>query len=426
MKILAVIKPFRGITYNRKLIKDPGSTITPPYDVIDPEEQERLHRENPYNIIRLEYGKTYPEDNEAENRYTRAAATLQQWQQNKILLLEQEQKFYFHEHSFQWRGKTMARFGLMAALKLESYASGLVLPHELTMAGPKADRYQLFQNTRANFSPIFMLFPDSEQKMEAYREIITAREPAFEASDSSGHYHRLWPVHDPELIANLTAYLAERPVLIADGHHRYETAYHYSCKTDLDRLPGAGFVLSTLVGTGDPGLLMLPAHRILHELDKRQDKKLQQIIGDHFFFLDRGRPRELDRETFIAELDQLAPKSGATGCITHTRAGLLIPKRKPETTDLPVTILHENLFDPVMATGNNKTQAKIDYTHEASQAFDAVLDGTADMAFLIGPMPVDKILERARKGLLMPQKSTYFYPKLPGGLVIYHMELSGI
>lgn len=423
---MAIIKPFRGITYNCKLIKDTGSIITPPYDVIDFEEQERLHRENPYNVIRLEYGKTYPEDSETENRYTRAAESLRQWLDDKILLPEQERAIYFHEHSFQWQGQTMTRFGLMAALKLEPYDSGLVLPHELTMAGPKADRYQLFKLTRANFSPIFALFSDPDQKMESYREIVRGRAPALETSDSLGQSHRLWPVQDRNLVAGLSAYLAERPVLIADGHHRYETALHYSRNTSLNRLPGAGYVLSTLVGTADPGLLMLPAHRILYNLENRQAKLLGQTIADNFSFLDRGRPRELDREALINEIEQLGPENGGIGYLTPARAGILLPGRSPEPTDLPVTILHERLLNLVLNTDGSSSEARIEYTHEATQVFDAVLEGTAAAAFLVGTMPVDKILERARRGLIMPQKSTYFYPKLPGGLVLYHMELGGV
>jgi len=422
---LAIIKPFRGITYNSKLIKAPGSIITPPYDVINSEEQERLYRKHPYNVIRLEYGKTYPEDSDTENRYTRAERTFRQWLVNKILMPEQKRSFYFHEQAFQWHGETRTRFGFMAALKLEPYASGQVLPHELTMAGPKADRYQLLKYTRANFSPIFTIFPDAEQKMESYREIVRALPPAFVITDTLGQNHRLWAVQDRDILAGLTAYLAERPVLIADGHHRYETALHYSQKTNLNRLPGAGYILATLVGSTDPGLLMLPAHRILFNLDHDQRRQLEQTIAENFHFLDRGRPRELDREAFIAEIEQLAPESGTFGYITPTRAGLLLPGRSPEITDLPVTILHKGLLNPAMNSDGSNSQARIEYTHEISQAIETVLDQKADAAFLLGSMPVEKILKRARSGLIMPQKSTYFYPKLPGGLVIYHMRDSG-
>lgn len=421
---MAVIKPFRGISYNRRLVKDPGTIITPPYDVIGPEQQEELYRKNPCNVIRLEYGKTYPQDSSTENRYTRAAATLRQWLDQGILQPDQARSYYFHEQSFQWQGQTLNRFGFFAALKLEPYSSGLVLPHELTMAGPKEDRYQLLKHTRANFSPIFVLFPDPERRLETYREIILSSPPAFEATDSLGQSHRLWAVSDPELTAGITAYLAERPVLIADGHHRYETAFHYGRKTNLNRLPGAGYVLSALIGTDDPGLLMLPAHRLVFNLGKSQHDQIERLINQEFQFLDRGQTGELDRKAFLTELDRLARESFALGYITPTRAGILVPTRTPGDTDLPITILHERLLNQALA--GYSSSRHLGYTHDNSEAIDTVRDGKAEAAFLIGSLPVGGILERARRGLLMPQKSTYFYPKLPGGLILYHMELGRV
>jgi len=423
---LAVIKPFKGITYNRELVADPGSLITPPYDVIDPDEQEKLHRHNPYNVIRLEYGKTDPQDTETENRYTRAKAVLRQWLESGVLRPERDHNLYVHEQSFQWQGTTLSRFGIMAALKLEPYSSGLVLPHEQTMAGPKEDRFQLLKHTGANFSPIFGLFPDPEPFMDSFREQVVSQPPAFETTDSSGQNHRLWLVNDRKLIAGFTACLAGRPVLIADGHHRYETALHYSRKSNLNRLPGAGYVLVTLVGASDSGLLMLPAHRLVSGLAKEQYKLIERLIEENYNFLDRGRPQELNRAAFREELDRLGPESGALGYIAPSGAALLVPRRKPAAGDLPVTVLHERLLDPALAAGANRNLNRLNYTHDASRALESVMRGEAEKAFIIGSMPVDKILERASRGMLMPQKSTYFYPKLPGGLVIYHTALGGV
>lgn len=430
---MAVIKPFKGISYNQAEIKDLGSIITPPYDVISPEEQQQLYTKNPYNIIRLEYGKSSAEDNALDNRYTRAAETFQQWLNKKILRPDRARNYYFHEQTFQRQGQTMTRTGIMAALKLEPYSSGLVLPHELTMAGPKEDRFKLLEHSGANFSPIFILFPDPEQQVKTYRKQILNRRPAFEARDSSGQAHRIWPLDDPNLQAGLTAFMAARPVLIADGHHRYETALRYSQKTNLNRLPGAGYILATLVGSGDPGLLLLPAHRLVYGLQRKESELINRRIEREFNYLDRGRPENLDREAFIKELDRLGSESGGFGYITAFRAGLLVPKRKPGRVDLPVTILHDRLLKPPLdlekpgfRPPNGDNPDLLGFTADFSQALGAVLDKKAEAAFIIGFMSVSKVLERARNGRLMPRKSTYFYPKLPGGLILYHMKTGGV
>lgn len=434
---MTVIKPFRGITYNRELIKDLGQVITPPYDVIGPGKQEQLYCKNPYNVIRLEYGKTYPQDTRTDNRYSRAAETLNSWLEQGVLRPDPGKNYYFHEHSFHWQDQTLTRFGFMAALKLEPYGSGAILPHEQTMSGPKEDRLRLLERTRANFSPIFTFFSDPERRMDSYREMIKIRPPAIAASNGTGQSHRIWPVNNRELIADLTAYLAERSVLIADGHHRYETALQYSREVNLNLLPGAGYVLATLVGASDSGLLMLPAHRLVYNLENEQVDFMERMIKENFSFLERGRLEDLDQETFLAELNRLAPESGAIGYVTSAGAGLLLPARKLENTDLPVTVLHERLLDPVLAAGNREQEetsldleedhpAGLDFTPDYTKVFEDVAGGKAQAAFLIGFMPVDKVLERARSGMLMPQKSTYFYPKLPGGLVIYHAEKSDV
>lgn len=426
---MAVIKPFKGINYNRALIKDLGSIITPPYDVISPEDQERLHTQNPYNFIRLEFGKTCADDSPVMNRYTRAAETFRQWRNKNILRSDRARNYYFHEQLFQWQGQTMTRLGIMAALKLEPYSSGLVLPHELTMAGPKEDRLKLLEHCRANFSPILVLFPDPEQRLQTYREDVLNRRPDFEARDGSGQGHRIWLLDDRKLQAGLTAFMAGRPVLIADGHHRYETALQYSQKTNLNRLPGAGYILATLVETSDPGLLLLPTHRLLHGMPGEKSALVGRRIEKEFNYLDRGRPENLDREAFLKELNRLGSESGGFGYITASGAGLLVPKRKPGQVDLPVTILHDRLLGPPLVPGkpgsqppNGDNPDPLAFTADFSQALEAVLDKKVEAAFIIGFMPVARVLDRARNEMLMPRKSTYYYPKLPGGLIIYHME----
>lgn len=428
------IMPFKGIRYNMALISAPGSVITPPYDVISPEDQDMLYNQNPYNVIRLEYGKSFSEDSSEDNRYSRTTKAFNDWLDQGILQVDKDSFYYCHEQTFKWRGEIFQRFGILAALKLEPYCSGLVLPHEKTMAGPKEDRFKLLKQTGANFSPIMAIFPDQEYLMATCREQVCFKEPVVDAYDYSGHRHRLWPVDDRDLTVKLTACLKDRPALIADGHHRYETALHYSKTVNLDRLPGAGYILTTLIAAEDPGLLMLPTHRLVSTQNAAQKTRLEALIEKEFTFINRGLPEELKTQTFNQELEPLAAKNRAIGFITEGRAGFLIPQRKIASTDLPLTILHERLLEPALAVenkndehpqaGSSQQKIQLTFTPDIAEALTAVLERKADKAFIIAPMPVAKVLERARMNLIMPRKSTYFYPKLPVGLVLYHCELS--
>lgn len=221
---MAVIRPFKALRYNLGLIGDLGKVITPPYDVIDADEQERLHQKSHYNIVRLEYGKTYPGDNYSDNRYTRAADTLQKWLEKKILIPDRLSAYYIYEQSYTYKQKKYRRRGIMAALKLEPYGEKVILPHELTMSGPKKDRLELLRRIQANVSPIFTLFPDPEDRMEELIAEAIKTGPICEAVEESGQSHRLWAFSDPNGQDIPGACLAGQPLLIADGHHRYETA----------------------------------------------------------------------------------------------------------------------------------------------------------------------------------------------------------
>ena len=430
------IMPFRGIRYNLDLISDPGSVITPPYDIINSKDQGLLYDQNPYNIIRLEYGKSLSSDSSENNRYTRAARDFNDWLTEGILQVDENRSYYCHEQTFKWQGQSFQRFGLIASLKVTPYSSGLVLPHEKTMTGPKEDRFQLLRHTGANFSPVMALFLDQNQLMVTCREKVAAKRPLLDANDYSGHRHRLWLVDDLDLTVRLTTCLKDCPVLIADGHHRYETALQYSQKANLNQLPGASYILTTLIAADDPGLLMLPTHRLVSLQDDDQKMKLDELIEKEFTFINRDVPGELETETFNQELETLALKKGAIGFIAAGKAGFLVPRRDIASTDLPLTMLHELLLEPILKTekktgpnieaGTPQKPLQLTFTPHIKQAITAVLEGKADYGFIVAPTPVAKILERAGKNLIMPRKSTYFYPKLPAGLIIYHAKLSHV
>jgi uncharacterized protein (DUF1015 family) len=426
---MAAIKPFKAIRYNPSLISDPGAVVTPPYDVISTDEQDSLHQKSPYNIIRLEYGKTYPADSDINNRYTRASDTLKQWLDADVLKADDEPLYYLYEQSYTYESVNYKRRGIVAALGLEPYQSKVILPHELTMTGPKKDRLQLLSSSRTNISPIFTLFPDPEKRMADFFARADTDKPFFEAIEDSGQTHRLWAISDSALQADLTAYMADQPLLIADGHHRYETALkYYQDIQDRKAIipPGAANILTVMVSIHDPGLLMLPTHRLLSGLSSEDINALHQVIYDQFTTIDFGDPRQLDRQEYWQQLVQQSRTKNGFGFITKENASLLFPNDFANVDALPVSLLHDRILQPVLSTeaGTEAIKNTLSFLHDFSSSLDSILSGNADATFILDTIPIDAVFDRASRGIIMPQKSTYFYPKLPSGIVLHHMELS--
>jgi len=422
---MAEIQPFKGIRYNLKLIEDPEAVIAQPYDIISTKDQERLHQKNPYNIIRLEYGKTFPANGDSQNRYTRAKETFDHWLQEGILLTDDRPGFYFYEQEFTFQQQKYRRRSLLSALKLEPYSSGNILPHEATMAAPKEDRFKLLQATKANFSPIFALAPDPDCRMAGFFNRAMEEKPLFEAGSGSFLVQRLWSATDPGLIEKIKTYLKMQSLLIADGHHRYETALDYYKRHENEQEPGAGYILAALVSIHDPGLLMLPTHRLLTGLGKRDKETLEEMITANFKISSEIKPANLDRQAFKEEVNRVSLEENGFGYITPQKACLLVPKtgfKNKEEAAPAVSLLHERLLNPLLA--NNQAEAppakEINFLHDFDSALTSVVDGSADAAFILGDFPVARVFEQTGRGRLLPQKSTYFYPKIPGGLVIYH------
>ena len=429
---MAEIRPFKGIRYNQEMLGNPAAVMARPYDVISPEEQELLYIKNPYNIVRLEYGKTYPGDHQTENRYSRASKTIKQWLNEGILQCDESENFYFYEQTFIYNEQEYKRRGIIVALKIEPYSAKAVLPHEKTMAAPKKDRLELLSHSRANFSPVFTLIPDPQQRIDCFFERVAEEKPLLETTEESGQKHRLWAANDPALINDLQGYLADQPLLIADGHHRYETALTYLQSVDPSQLPGARYILTTLVSVYDPGLLMLPTHRLLNKLNDHQNNIIEQKINEHFEVLDRGSPEHFESRAYLAELDKVSREKSGFGYIAEDKICLLIPKaadKSGETASgmaLPVKLLHEQILNHLAAADKNQNSDinLLGFSHDFAGSLDSVKSGSADAAFILGTIPVARVLDEARQGAVLPQKSTYFYPKLPSGLVIYHMDLS--
>ncbi len=423
---MALIQPFKGLRYNHSKIDNLGEVITPPYDVISPADQEHLHQKNPYNIIRLEYGKRLPSDNEKENRYSRAESFLNQWLADKLLEADQEPCYYLYEQNFTHSSKKYCRRGIIAALRVEEYSNKFILPHELTMSVPKADRMELLKRLETNISPIFTLFPDPDQRLDHYFNAVSKKDCILEAQEDSGQYHRLWSLNNIALQEELTAYLTPQPLLIADGHHRYETALNYSLNNRDQVSSGKDFVLATLVSMKDPGLLVLPTHRLVDDLAEAQEIMLNEIISRHFDYCEYGILKDIDSEVYLNNLSFLNHDSSVIGIITKGKAGFLTPKNYQYKAALPVALLHEQILKPVLAPGEKSEVDKnvLSYPHDIDTAIQAIISGQSRLAFILEPIAVEEVLRRAEKGEIMPQKSTFFYPKLPSGLVLHHHKLS--
>ncbi len=265
---MADVQAFRAYRYDLARVGNLSDVIAPPYDVIDPALQERLYQRSPQNVVRLILNRETPADSERDNRYTRAGQTLRDWVQQGVLVQDSARALYVYHQDFEVEGQRFTRRGFMARVRLEPFGSGRIFPHEETLAGPKADRLKLFHATQMNLSQIFGLYPDAEGAVQTRLDAAVGRMPPLQATDHLGVVSRLWPVTDQHAVSAVSGMLADHPVFIADGHHRYETALRYlQEKQQAGEVNGpdhpANFVLMMLVGMSDPGLLILPTHRLV-------------------------------------------------------------------------------------------------------------------------------------------------------------------
>jgi uncharacterized protein (DUF1015 family) len=284
---MAEIIPFRGILYNPEKINDFSDVIAPPYDVISPQQQDQLHQRHPNNVIRLILGKVEKNDNLQNNRYTRAAAFLKKWLEERILVRDNLPAIYLSSVEFPIETGLITRFGLVALVRLEPFEKGVVLPHEKTFSKIKSERLELIKACHANFSPIFSLYSDHNNILKTLKQAVVDRKPDMEMVDSNGFLQRLWRITDSSVHQTISEAMANKTIFIADGHHRYETALNYRdwMARHTPNFSGnhpANFLLMSLSSMEDPGLVILPAHRILSHVGKDAldafDKKTEQYF----------------------------------------------------------------------------------------------------------------------------------------------------
>lgn len=422
------IAPFPALTFDCARAGRLETLIAPPYDLIDRARQDALYARNPYNVVRLEL-------NRDADPYAAAAATLADWRAGGILCPIPRPAIFHYEQSFALDGRRYTRTGLIVRIRLDEFSGGLVLPHERTFPKAKEDRLRLLAATRANLSPIFGLYPAGHAELERLLAETARREPTVAASDDLGVRNEIRIIDDPDEIATAQRALASSRILIADGHHRYETALEYRRRRRAaEPNPAAprafDYVMMTLVAFDDPGLVILPTHRVAHRLDSAaranfderaaQSFAIEKVAGaDALRAAVAGAGRGVlgvalkgDREFRVMRLRD------------HGALAAALPDAPPAVRELDVSILHALVFDAIFGLKPNAIRAggNLAYTIDAGAALAAVAAGAADGAFLMAAPTVNDVERVCASGATMPEKSTYFFPKLATGLLINPLD----
>jgi uncharacterized protein (DUF1015 family) len=431
---MAIISPFQAWRYAPERVPV-ERVVTQPYDKITPEMQERYYEANPSNLVRIILGQRQPGDSVQENVYTRASASFSDWRRSGVLRQDSAPSLYRYSQKFTVPGSKMTaeRKGYIALCRLEDYSAGVVFRHELTHSGPKADRLDLLRATRTHFEQIFMLYADSGG-IEA--QLLSNVPADIQVTDEYGVLHQVWKVSDPALISALQAQMREQKLIIADGHHRYETALAYR---DERRVAAANSapapydsLMMTFFNMNNPGLVILPTHRVVHGLASFSAEQLQARARE-FFKVEEVGPeidgpgaavllREAGRAScalMVATADRVLLMHSPRAIGTNRFAGLSLRQQS-----LDVVQLHKCLLEGVLNISEEAIQKlqNISYQREAADALAQVRTGAAQAAFLMNPVRMEQVRDIAFAGEVLPQKSTDFYPKLLSGLTIYAMD----
>jgi uncharacterized protein (DUF1015 family) len=448
---MALIEPFRAIRYDPARVSIP-KVVTQPYDKITPEMQESYYAASPYNLVRVILGKQHASDHEGENRYSRASQSFGDWRRQSIFLQDPEPSLYLYVQRFTVPGLKsgsnqaggtveLERRGIIALGRIEDYSAGVVFRHEQTLAKPKADRLDLLRATRAHFGQLFMLYNDPAGEVDGLLKPEHA--PDLETQDEYGVSHRVWKISDPKVIDQVRSKMRDKKLVIADGHHRYETALTYRNEqrnkhgeATTARQPGVPapheLVMMTLVNMDSPGLVILPTHRVVHGLESFSAEKFREAASPYFSV------EEVDPSVDAARVSVILREAGRIGtamlAVAADRVFLLDrAKAVPPSVfsglslrqqSLDVVQLHKCLLEGVLGISEEaiRDQKNVRYIRDIEESMAQVRSGAANVAFLMNPARMSQVRDIAFAGEVLPQKSTDFYPKLLTGLTIYALE----
>ena len=438
---MAEIVPFKGILYNTGKIGNMEEVVTPPYDVISKNERDAYHKANSYNIIRLILGKKNGNDPDMAANHSKAAGYFKKWLADGILVQDKEPAFYLTTIEFPLGNSTITRYGLTALARLVPFDKGIILPHEKTFSKVKSERLGLVKKCHANFSSIFSLYSDHRNMiLNSQKDAVSDKSPDMEITDDKGHTHRQWRITDRDLHAYVADAMKDKKLFIADGHHRYETSLNYkewisANNPDFNAEHPANFIMMYLCSMEDPGLTILPAHRILTGLT---DTELSSFIKncDDYFDITKisyeNNDNEKAKHNFISILKTGSAKN-IIGVFMKNHPELFLLTLKPQVMEdnfsgvmpaairsLDVTVLTNLMLTKILGFDQKRMDDEklFSYTTDYSKAIDAVASGAADITFILNPTLIKQVKQIAEMGLIMPRKSTYFFPKVITGQVL--------
>ncbi len=445
LKQMAKIAPFRGLTYNFTKITNLAQIITPPYDIISEKEQEGYYNTHPNNIIRLELGKKKATDNDTDNRYTRAATYLKEWEKDGIIIRAKKETIYLTSHSYDPGdgSGTKVRWGFMSLVKIEEEGSGIILPHEKTFSAHKDDRLKLLKACSTQLSQVFGLYDDAGSRILNTLRKFTAAAPDASFTFTDGTGHKMWCIADPEALAKVAGLMDKKTIFIADGHHRYETSRNFRNYMREKHGKGADksyeYVMMYLTDMGEDGLTILPSHRLI-KMDRPFDPALFLEKAAPCFNIEKLKIERSDEVKFAIGLKTALAQNGlkTPSFIFYSKkeqkfylmglkkgaADEFLNDLHPSLAKLDVIILSRLILEKVMefTRADMDNDALFHYNSNIASTVSLVDSGEFDIAFLINPTKIEQVQEIASASQVMPRKSTYFYPKVLTGMVLNKID----
>ena len=439
---MANVVPFRGVRYNTDKFKNLNDVTAPPYDIIPKEGQQELYNKNENNIIRIDYGMEFDTDTEENNRYTRSGDFLNKWLEEQVLIKEDSPAFYIYEQIFSLDdGKPVHSLkGIISLVELREFADNIILPHEYTISKAKTDRLNLMRNTKANTSPIYSLYLDDEESIAKLIEENSELDPDISFNSTEGVKQNIWIIKDPGVLSKITALFNTKQLFIADGHHRYETALNYRRERhEADGTPiGSAdydYIMLMLLSMSNSGLFVFPTHRLVRDIERFDETLIVGFLTEEFsaskIYFTEGDYASIITERLAKTVDEKLIGMYTGGnyyYLLKLKDFNSIDKEITDKSDaykhLDVTVLHKLILEKHLGIDeeNMRNQKNLFYVREGYDAIKAVQNGEAQCAFLINPTKVSEIREIALANEKMPQKSTYFWPKLITGIVLNRFE----